>query len=204
MGKSSAEHIKKIRIGRAAAKLFNEKGYLETSIKEIASAARMSKGGIFHYFSTKDEILCFILSNYMDLVLEGLEEDLKKIGDSFSRLQFFISRHIELYEKNTAEARTLLHEAHNLPARHFKILAEKEKKYFLVVANLLSDYLGGSIPKDRLTAMAFTLFGMCNWIYQWYNPKGTLPPKELSEMIYSIFSAGVTSYEQSKRDSIEV
>ena len=49
----------------------------------MSSAARMNKGGIFHYFHTKDEIVCFILSNYMDFVLEGLEEDLKKIGDSF-------------------------------------------------------------------------------------------------------------------------
>ncbi len=199
MEKNSTEHIRKIRIGKVAAKLFSENGYLDTSMNEIASAARMSKGGIFHYFSTKDEILCFILNNYMDLVLEGLEEDLKKIGDNSSRLRFFISRHIELYEKNTAESRTLLHEAHNLPPRHFKILAEKEKKYFGTVANLLSDYLGSPIPKDRLTAMAFTLFGMCNWIYQWYNPKGTLSPKELSEMIFSIFSAGVTNYQQSKR-----
>lgn len=199
MEKKSTEHIRKIRIGKVAAKLFSENGYLDTSMSEIASAARMSKGGVFHYFSTKDEVLCFILGNYMDLVLERLEEDLEKIGDSFSRLQFFIFRHIELYEKNTAESRTLLHEAHNLPPRHFKILAEKEKKYFQVLANLLSDYLGGSIPKARSTAMAFTLFGMCNWIYQWYDPKGTLTPKELSEMIFSIFSAGVTRYEQSKR-----
>ena len=131
---NNKEHNKMIMIGRAAAKLFNEKGYLETSIADIASAVTMSKGGIFHYFPTKNEILYFILSNYMDLVVEGLEEELKKIDNGFSRIQFIISRHIELYNKNTAEAKGLLHEAHNLPAKHFKIVAEKEKRYFQIVA----------------------------------------------------------------------
>lgn len=103
------------RIGRAAARLFNQKGYLETSLADISSAVGMSKGGIFHYFPTKNEILYFMLSNYMDVVLEGLEEGLKKCDDSLSKIRFIISRHLELYAKNVHEAKRLLHEANLLP-----------------------------------------------------------------------------------------
>ena len=65
--------IKREKIGHAAAKVFNKKGYMETNIDDIATAARMSKGGIYHYFSSKDEILYFILNTYMDIVLKDLE-----------------------------------------------------------------------------------------------------------------------------------
>jgi AcrR family transcriptional regulator len=192
------EHAK-MRIGKTAAKVFNEKGFLETTIADIASAARISKGGIFHYFPTKSEILYHILSEYMDVVLEGLDKDLKNIEVGSSRIQFIISHHIDLYNKNTAEAKLLLHEAHNLPLKKFKIIAEKEKKYFQIVVNILSDFLNSSTSKEKLTGITFTLFGMLNWIYSWYSPRGPLTPKELSEIIYNIFTKGVVSYQRLRK-----
>ena len=185
-------------IQKAAAKVFNEKGFLETTITDIASAARISKGGIFHYFPTKSEILYHILSEYMDLVLEELDRDLKNFEVGSSRIQFIISNHIDLYDRNTAEAKLLLHEAHNLSSKQFKIIAEKEKKYFQIVVNILSDFLNGFTSKEKLTGITFTLFGMLNWIYSWYSPRGALTPKELSEIIYNIFTKGVVSYQRSR------
>jgi AcrR family transcriptional regulator len=188
------EHAK-MKIGKTAAKVFNEKGFLETTIADIASAARISKGGIFHYFPTKSEILYHILSEYMDVVLEGLDKDLNNIEVGSSRIQFIIFHHIDLYDRNTAEAKLLLHEAHNLPLKKFKIIAEKEKKYFQIVVNILSDFLNSSTSKEKLTGITFTLFGMLNWVYSWYSPRGPLTPKELSEIIYNIFTKGVVHYQ---------
>ena len=54
------ELIKMTAIAKVAAKLFNEEGYLETSMEDISAAAKLSKGGIYHYFSSKNEILYFI------------------------------------------------------------------------------------------------------------------------------------------------
>lgn len=184
------------RIGRAAARLFNQKGYLETSLADISSAVGMSKGGIFHYFPTKNEILYFILSNYMDVVLEGLEEGLKKCDDSLSKIRFIISRHLELYAKNVHEAKTLLHEANLLPPKYLQSIRQEEKRYFQIVSAILSDFLGNGARKDELTAITFSLFGICNWIYSWYNPKGNLSHQELSEIIYNIFSRGLLKYKQ--------
>ena len=59
-------------IAKAAAELFNQQGYIETSIADIAAAAEMSRGGIFHYFPSKNEILYFITSNYMDTHSRGV------------------------------------------------------------------------------------------------------------------------------------
>ncbi len=182
---------KLFKIAKAAAKLFNQEGYLGTNMDHISAAAKMSKGGIYHYFSSKDEILYFILSNYMDVILEGLEKELKEIEDSASRIRFIISRHIGLYTQNLPEAKTLLHEASCLPKRHFKVIAEKERKYFQIVSEALLKLFQNRIPKDKLTVITFLLFGMCNWIYSWYDPKGSVPPDELSTLIYEIFMGSV-------------
>jgi AcrR family transcriptional regulator len=187
---------KAVSIGRAAAKLFNEKGYLETSMDDIAAAANLSKGGIYHYFFSKHEILYFISTNYMDLLLKDLEPELKKIEDRFLKIRFIVSRHIDLFTKYTPEAKTTLHEAHLLPSEYFKKYAEKERRYYRIVADVLSDFFSNRIQKGQLRVITFTLFGMCNWIYHWYKPKRFVSPQELSEIISDVFCRGVVGYER--------
>lgn len=184
-----------VHIGKTAAVLFNKKGYLETSMNDIAAKTKMSKGGIYHYFSSKDEILYFILSNYMDLILKDLEQELSKIETNVSKIKFIISRHIDLYTKNLPEAKTLLKEANCLPKNKFKVIAEKQRKYFQTVSSLVWESVEKPFQKEKITALTFLLFGMCNWIYSWYHPKGSITPSELSDLIYDIFMKGMGRFQ---------
>ena len=186
---------KAMAISKAAARLFNTRGYLESSMDDIAAAAKMSKGGIYHYFSSKDEILLFILSHYLDGILHGLEESLDGIGEKDSKIKFIISRHIALYVQSQPEAKTLLHEARCLPRKDFELIAEKERRYYQIVLQVLGEFFDGRIAKERLTVITFLLFGMCNWIYSWYHPRGTVSPEELSAIIYDLFMEGVKKYQ---------
>ncbi len=184
-----------VRIGKTAARLFNKKGYLETSMNDIASKAKMSKGGIYHYFSSKDEILFFILSNYMDLILKDLNEKLSNFETNTLKIKFIISRHIDLYTKNLPEAKTLLKEANCLPKNKFDIIAEKQRRYFQIVSSVVGETVEGPVKKEKITALTFLLFGMCNWIYSWYHPKGSITPQELSDLIYDTFLKGMSRFQ---------
>jgi AcrR family transcriptional regulator len=185
---------KAVAIGKMAAALFNQKGYLETSMDDISITAQLSKGGIYHYFSSKHEILYFISTSYMDLLLKDLEQELEKIDDHFSKIRFIISRHIDAFTKYTSEAKTTLHEAHLLPPQYFKIYSRKERRYYRIVADVISEVIGKHTAKSQLRVITFTLLGMCNWIYHWYKPKGYVSPSELSEIITHIFSKGIMGY----------
>ncbi len=180
-----------MNIARVASELFGTKGYLETSMDDIAAAARVTKGGVYHYFGSKPEILYFICSTYVDLDLENLEQSLAGIEGSIEKIKFIIFRHIEHYSTHEYGAKTLLNEAYCLPPKYFKRVKEKEKQYFRIVTRILSEYLGPQTKKDTVTAGAFTLFGMVNWIYHWYDPRKSLKPKELSGLIFEIFTRGV-------------
>jgi AcrR family transcriptional regulator len=50
-------------LSRTGMELFSAKGYQETSMDDIARASRLTKGGIYHYFRSKEEILYFICSS---------------------------------------------------------------------------------------------------------------------------------------------
>ena len=183
---------KKIRnIAKVAADLFSTRGYLDTSMDDIAAAAKVTKGGVYHYFRSKTEILYFICSTYVDLDLENLEKSLAAIEGGIEKIRFIIFRHIEHYTTHEFAAKTLLNEAYCLPPKYFRQVKAREKHYFRIVTGVLSEYLGPRGKKETVTALAFTLFGMMNWIYSWYDPRKSLKSKELSNLIFEVFVRGV-------------
>jgi AcrR family transcriptional regulator len=193
----SDRNLKRVlRIGEAAVKLFNTQGYLQTTMEDISTAARFSKGGIYHYFSSKDEILFFVLDRYMDLVLKDLEHNLEKIEPAREKLRYIISRHIRLYTENVAEAKTLLNEKYCLPRKHCRKIDQKEREYFQIVREVLIIFFAGkqNLPHSHITAITFLLFGICNWIYSWYDPQGAVSSEALSEIIWKIFLNGVDGF----------
>jgi len=180
-----------MKIAKIAAELFGTKGYLETSMDDIAAAAKVTKGGVYHYFRSKGEILYLICSTYVDLDLENLEDSLAGIGDPVEKIRFIVFRHIKHYATHEYGAKTLLNEAYCLPSKYYKLVKERERQYLRLVTQVLSEYLGPKAKKDLVTALAFTLFGMMNWIYSWYDPRKSLTPDELSNLVFEIFARGV-------------
>jgi AcrR family transcriptional regulator len=185
---------KRVRaIAKAAAELFSTKGYIETSMDDIAAAAKISKGGLYHYFRSKAELLTYIVFTFMDEVLKNLSEQMAGNQDTLEKIRTLIFHHVEVYTKNMYAAKILLNEAYNLPPKEFKKIKVKERQYYQLVAGVASDYLGTSVSKDEVKAVAFSLLGMCNWIYSWYNPRGPIAPAQLSQVVFDIFTNGINS-----------
>ncbi len=185
-------------IAAAAAKLFSSKGYVETSLDDVAAAAKISKGLIYYYFNTKDEILDYILTTFMNTVLENAGHDLEEAADPAERIRIMIERHVKTYTANMYLAKTLMQEAHNLPAIKLKKIKAKEREYFAIVSGILLSYLNGDTDKDRLTVLTFNLLGMCNWLFAWYDPKKAVGPEQLAQMIFDTFINGLSGFVQQR------
>jgi len=190
--KANPKQTKRIyAIAKVSTQLFSTKSYIETSMDDIAAAAKVTKGGVYHYFPSKTEILYFICSTYVDLDLEGLEQSLSGFQKSAEKIKFIVFRHINHYATHATAAKTLLNEAYNLPPKYLREVRARERRYFEIVSGVISEFLGTKSRKDLTTALAFTLFGMMNWIYSWYDPKGDMKPEELSQLIYEVFTSGI-------------
>ena len=185
---------KVVTIANAAAKLFSSKGYVATSMEDVAAAAKISKGSIYYYFSTKDEILDYILSTFMGAVLENAGHDLQEIDDPEERIRIMILRHVTTYTGDMYLARTLMQEAHNLPAAKHRKIKVKEREYFRIVFGALSSYLNDEADKDLLTVLTFNLLGMCNWLFSWYDPKKNIDPEQLARLIFDTFMNGLSGF----------
>jgi AcrR family transcriptional regulator len=64
---------------RTAARLFQQRGYDATSMNDVAAALKLSKGGLYHHFQSKDEILFHIMSHAMEITEERVINVVRRI-----------------------------------------------------------------------------------------------------------------------------
>lgn len=180
-------------IAAAAAKLFARQGFLESTMEEIATAAAGSKGGLYYYFHTKNEVLFYIVNRTMDELLTGLPEALAAAAPGRDRILLLIRRQIDYYRDNIAAVRTMLNDRKSLPAPLTRFVGAKEEAYYRIVEQAIAEAVGPAVPHPRIVAMTFAFFGMCNWIPSWYRPNGALGPEELVDVTFGLFMDGLVS-----------
>lgn len=181
---------------RTAARLFQQQGYDATSMNDVAAALRLSKGGLYHHFLSKDEILFHIMSHAMDITEERVINVVRKIDGPEQRLRTLIRLHIEVVlSEEDREITVMLHENHPLPPALRRKINGRKKDYVHFVENLVADVqrVRGATSQVTPRAAAFALVGMMNWIYQWYKPDGSLKGDVLARQYTDIFFRGAVS-----------
>src|SRR5580704_8950351 len=109
-------HEPRQEILRTAARLFQQRGYDATSMNDVAAALKLSKGGLYHHFQSKDEILFEIMNHAMEITEE--------------RLRTLIRLHIEVVlSPRDREITVMLHENHPLPPALRKRINSRKKDY---------------------------------------------------------------------------
>jgi len=178
---------------RTAARLFQQQGYDATSMNDVAAALKLSKGGLYHHFQSKDEILFHIMSHAMDITEERVINTVRQIEDPEERLRTLIRLHIGVVlSEEDREITVMLHENHPLPPALRRKINGRKKDYVHFVEIMIAD-----VQKQRKAASAvapraaaFALLGMINWIYQWYKPGGELTGDAIVRQFTEIFFRG--------------
>jgi TetR/AcrR family transcriptional regulator, cholesterol catabolism regulator len=179
---------------RTAARLFQQRGYDATSMNDVASALKLSKGGLYHHFQSKDEILFEIMNHAMDITEERVLAAARKVSDPEERLRTLIRLHIEVVlSPRDREITVMLHENHPLPPALRKRINTRKKDYVHFVENLIGDVQRARQAKSNVSARAaaFALLGMINWIYQWYKPEGDLQAHTLAPQFTDLVFGGI-------------
>jgi AcrR family transcriptional regulator len=183
---------------RTAARLFQQRGYDATSMNDVAAALKLSKGGLYHHFQSKDEILFEIMNHAMEITQELVIAPVRRIVGPEDRLRALIRLHIEVVlSPRDREITVMLHENHPLPLALRKRINTRKKEYIHFVEGLITD-VQMNAQRERHTkcavtprAAAFALLGMINWIYQWYKPEGDLQAHNLVPQFTDMVFGGI-------------
>jgi AcrR family transcriptional regulator len=179
---------------RTAARLFQQRGYDATSMNDVASALKLSKGGLYHHFQSKDEILFEIMNHAMEITQERVLGPVRDIANPEDRLRALIRLHIEVVlSARDREITVMLHENHPLPPALRRRINARKKEYVHFVEDLIGQVQRARQAKGAVTprAAAFALLGMVNWIYQWYKPEGNLQANSLVPQFTELVLGGI-------------
>ncbi|HEV2828854.1 MAG TPA: TetR/AcrR family transcriptional regulator [Pyrinomonadaceae bacterium] len=188
------KHDQKLEfILRNAARIFAEKNYHSTTMRDISRATGVSLAGLYHYCNSKEELLYLIQDNCFGRVLERLEERLKQVDDPLTKLRIFIENHLSFFAANMAEMKVLSHEAESLAGDLHLHVSGKKDKYTRLARKILKEIQQQQSAVDQidLTVATYALFGMMNWIYNWYDPQGKLKVNELVANVTRLFLSGL-------------
>jgi AcrR family transcriptional regulator len=150
------------KILEAALELFRERGFAESTMREIAAKAGVASGLAYYYFASKDAIVLAFYQRAKDELAPALEAAQK--GKSLrARLQAMIEARLEYFEPNRRFLGALMTHAAN-PANPLSPFGEASRDIregeFANIARALRE-TGTSVPKDLAAQMPKIL-----WIYQ--------------------------------------
>jgi AcrR family transcriptional regulator len=176
----------------AAARIFDEKGYHDATMQDIADAAGLAKGGLYHYLSSKAETLLAINERYL---LAGLEQ-VKEIAETdltpeekLRALAIVVAAQHDTYNP---DLRVALREfASSRGETHDKLLGLRNN-YETLVRRVIVEMVGDQEMDPDLLVKFF--FGSLNWMSIWYRP-GRYSAAEVgtkfADLIVAAFTGGV-------------
>lgn len=188
-----SRHDQKLEfILRTAARIFAEKSYHSTSMRDISRATNVSLAGLYHYCKSKEELLFLIQDNCFGRVLERLEKQLQEVDEPVAKLTVFIENHLSFFAANMAEMKVLSHEAESLRGDLHAHVSTRKDNYTKLARKVLEEVQESTHNKQPvdLTVATYALFGMMNWIYNWYDPQGKLKVHDLAQHLTHLFLGG--------------
>lgn len=179
-------------IAGAAAVLFNERGFHQTSMEDVAEAIGVRKPTLYHYVKSKAELVSWIHDECVAAVLPNLEDYVAQ-GVPEREILVRVARDIlGLLESKPGYLRVYFEHHRELPTRQQSKARRQRDNYYLLVKRVLeSGAAKGEFHVEDPGLTAFAFFGMCNWAYQWFRPDGSQSSEAIAKRICEIFLRGI-------------
>lgn len=190
LGRREQRQAKRDALLRAAAHMFNERGFHATSLDDVAAHLGITKPTIYHYLGNKEAVLLECLSIGLNLLLEAATEARKTEGNGAAQLEHFLRRYAEINMDDFGRVviRTGVETLSPDGATQFQQLKRKiDDALRELVDQGIAD---GSVVADNPKLLAFTLAGALNWPARWFVPDGEMKASEVAHEMVRILAAG--------------
>lgn len=178
----------------AATRIFSKEGFHKASIGQIARECNISKSLLYHYFSSKQEMLYRAMEDHVLDLLATADEVLERNLPPEECLSEILKEFMHLYENASDKHVVLSNELGSLSDAERTHIVSLQAKVVKAFSDTLNDMTGVDLVANKSkTAVAMLLLGMINWTHMWFQPKGVIDSETLAHLTSRIFTAGITS-----------
>lgn len=178
-------------IMNVASVMFRERGYDRTSLDDIAKALLITKPSLYYHFASKEEILLACIETGYGLFKQWLSERDRPDASGKERLAIFISSYVELLKDNVL----------SILVFDERVMSEPSKQLYRKYKRLLHDELverleagqqDGSLRPGDTRHIAFSIFGMINWMVNWPAADVQKPTEEIAALFRDFAFEGIS------------
>jgi AcrR family transcriptional regulator len=199
-GRSEQHESKRTAILQQAARLFDEHGYYETSLTDIAAALHVTKPTLYYYVKNKEEIVAQIIERAISSVELCAERARGEGATGLERLRLYVRAYVEMMNSDFGRALLSLRRV-PVSAGARKRRAAGYRRIDAIGRELIAAGIAdGSIRECDVRLAAFALYGAMNWTPNWFHSGETLSAAEAGDALFDIFAGGLARPALSRRN----
>ncbi len=181
------------RILLAAGKLFREKGFSATTVREIASGAQMLPGSLHYRYASKDEILIALMRRGIERAIDAVQLAISGVADPIERLRLGMQAHLKALLTGEDALFVLLFDWRSLPIGARDGVERERSKYQSFWDGMLFEAAGTgrARPVIDLEAVREFGFGALNWVATWYRPDSGRTPEQIADTFWTFMAYGL-------------
>ncbi|SQD97731.1 MULTISPECIES: TetR/AcrR family transcriptional regulator [unclassified Parafrankia] len=170
-----------IAIREAAARLFYERGYEATSLREIAAAVGIQVGSLYNHIGGKNELLQTIMIEIMDGLLAAMQEAISFEEDAEKRLVRALDCHLRFHATHSRDVFIGNSELRALTAEARQEVASRRNQYECQLRRLVAG-AGTDLPEDSVDnrLQTYSILAIGTHLSSWYREDG---PMSLEEVV---------------------
>jgi TetR/AcrR family fatty acid metabolism transcriptional regulator len=193
---------KRERIISAAATLFGDKGYHNTTTAEIAESAGVAAGTIYIYFSSKEELLVAVFEEFLGVHMDRLREGIARETGPEAKLRRLLRLGLELMEQNPDSARIFLSQLRQSTTMIKTVAKRSSRAYRDIIEGVLEEGVRAGVCRQlNVRAAASMLFGAYqNIVLDWVADDCSYSLVDLSDELASFV---LKERRPRPRDSVE-
>ncbi|MFD0684660.1 TetR/AcrR family transcriptional regulator [Actinomadura fibrosa] len=181
------------RILDAALRLFAEKGFDGTSVQGIVEAAAVTKGALYHYFDSKDDLLYEIYHSLIARQLADLDRVLAAGLPPREAVRAVLTGLIRSTAAHIDEAKVFAREMHRLDDARMHAVRADRRRYHVTFRGLVEQgqrdgAFAAATPAETVTIVAL---GMVNQMPSWYRADGRKTADRLADEVAAFVLAGL-------------
>lgn len=181
------------RVTRVAVDLFATQGFANTSVQQIVAAAGVTKGAMYHYFQSKDDLLFGIYERMLSLQRAHLEATLEKGGRPDKVLRDVCIDVIETSIDFLPEGTVFFRSMHLLSEPRRAEVTRRRREYHDRISSLIErgqdeGSFRTDIPRSVLIAH---FFSDVHYLSHWYSPDGPETKSEVAQQLTDLFLSGI-------------
>ncbi|WP_102028339.1 TetR/AcrR family transcriptional regulator [Salirhabdus sp. Marseille-P4669] len=183
----------KDKIVETALLLFEKNGFHGVSVKEIVEYSGTSKGGFYHHFQSKDELLYKIHDTFISYVLEKANDAITTYQKPTLQLKAIIHSFVKVFDLYKPHISVFYQESIYLKPHFEQQIKKKREAFKKIIFEVIdngqqSGEFRSELPVE-ITGMS--ILGMVNWTYKWYKKDGPKTIEEIANVFTDIILQGI-------------